>query len=465
MKIAISILTAVALTSPFAACAAERPNIVVFFADDLGYGDIGCYGSVIRTPNIDQLAREGLRFTDFYAGAPNCSPSRTALLTGRTPSRAGVYDYLPPGIPMHLPDSEITIAEALQSIGYATCHVGKWHLSSWSLEPEARLESPTPGDQGFDYWFAVDNNAVPSHRNPENFLRNGEAVGQIEGYSCQIVADEAVDWLETRDDKTKPFFLNVWFNEPHRRIASPRELIDSYDDYPREDAEYFANVTNMDLALGRVLKKLDELGLRDDTFVLFASDNGPWHANSSGPLRAGKSSLYEGGIRVPGVIRWPGQVEPGRVTGEPAGVVDLLPTLLAITGAELPVERHLDGSNILPLLTGADSVTRDQPLFWFFYKSSPMCAIRDGDYVLVADPLETYRSKSHPIDSSDLAYLKSAKMERFELYNVREDIEQTEDLSDREPERLETLKKRLLAIHQDVIAEGPPWPTLPPDTP
>jgi len=211
-----------------AASAAERPNFVLIMADDLGYADIGSYDSPIRTPNIDALAQQGMRFTDFYAAAPNCSPSRAGLLTGRTPSRVGVYDYIPPNIPMNLLSSEVTIAEMLKPMGYSTCHVGKWHLSRWTLDEEAPLDALTPSDQGFDYWFAIDNNAIPSHHNPRNFRRNGKAVGEIQGYSCQLVADEAIAWLDSRIDFEQPFFLNVSFNEPHKKIASPPELIAEY---------------------------------------------------------------------------------------------------------------------------------------------------------------------------------------------------------------------------------------------
>ena len=176
------------LLAPIVA-SAQQPNFVLILADDLGYTDISPFGSEINTPNIDQLAQDGLRFTDFYSAAPNCSPARTGLLTGRTPSRVGVYDYLAPDSPMHFPEEEITIAEMLKSVGYETCHVGKWHLSKWKKN---KMIGPKPGAQGFDYWFAVDNNAVPSHKDPTNFERNGVMVGALKGYSCDLVVDEAI---------------------------------------------------------------------------------------------------------------------------------------------------------------------------------------------------------------------------------------------------------------------------------
>ena len=202
-----------------------RPNILFLMADDMGYIDAECYGGPIQTPNINKLAREGMRFTDFYSAAPNCSPARTGLLTGRTPSRVGVYDYLAPDSPMHLPKSEITIAEVLKDSGYETCHVGKWHLSTWT---RYEMLGPKPDEQGFDYWFAVDNNAIPSHKDPTNFERNGKMVGPLEGYSCDLVVEEAMHWLSEYHEEGKPFYLNVWFNEPHAVIASPPDLIDKY---------------------------------------------------------------------------------------------------------------------------------------------------------------------------------------------------------------------------------------------
>jgi len=433
-------------------------------ADDLGYGDIGCYGSQIGTPNIDQLAREGIRFTDYYAAAPNCSPSRAGLLTGRTPSRVGVYDYIAPDSPVHLLPEEVTIAELLKPVGYDTCHVGKWHLSSWQRDPNAPLVAPTPSAQGFDYWFATDNNAIPSHHNPTNFIRNGQPIGPLEGYACQIVADEAIGWLENRESNEKPFFLNVWFNEPHRKIASPPDIVRQYDSLSENDALYFANVTNLDDAVGRVLSTLDEMNVRENTLVFFTSDNGPWRNNSSGPLRAKKSSLYEGGIRVPGIMRWPGHIKAGIESQTPVSAVDIFPTIAAINNLQLPSDKTIDGTNLLPLLQGSQ-FARTTPLFWFFYKSTPMCVVRDGDYVIAANPAETYRSNSHPFDQTDFGYLKNAKMSRFELYNVRTDIGQERDIASETPQQLKSLTESLLRVHQNVIAEGPTWRNLPPDEP
>lgn len=418
----------------------------------MGYFDLSCYGSEIQTPNIDGLAEQGMKFTDFYCAAPNCSPSRAGLLTGRTPSRTGVYDYIPPNTPMHLPEDEITIAELLKNKGYSTCHVGKWHLSEWTREDG--MTDPTPDKQGFDYWFAVDNNSSPSHMDPVNFQRMGEKVGPLKGYSCQLVAEEGIKWLKKMEGKEQPFFLNVWFNEPHHKLASPPELIAKHSDLEPKEALYYANIENVDLAVGKILNVLEELQLSDNTIVMFTSDNGPWRRTSAGHFRAKKSSLYEGGIRAPGIFKWPGKITAGSVNNEPAGFIDILPTICEITEIPLPPGKHIDGTSILPLLNEEEFV-RDQSLFWFFYKSSPTAVIRKGDYILTADPVENYRSKSHPIDQTDLDYLKSLKLVKFQLFNIKEDVGQDRDISELMPGKLEELKTEMLSVHKSMISEGP----------
>ena len=196
------------------------------------------------------------------------------MLTGRTPSRVGVYDWIPGGHPMHLPAGEITVATLLRGAGYATCHSGKWHCNGKFNSPD----QPQPGDHGFDHWFSTQNNAAPTHHNPTNFVRNGKPVGPVEGYSCQIVADEAIRWLSHERDKSKPFFQFVCFHEPHEPIDSPPELVRQYPSTTkRGEALYYANVTNMDKAVGRLMAALDELKLADDTLRVLAK-NAPEHS-------------------------------------------------------------------------------------------------------------------------------------------------------------------------------------------
>lgn len=433
-----------------------RPNIIILMADDMGYIDAECYGGPIKTPNINKLAKEGMRFTDFYSAAPNCSPARTGLLTGRTPSRVGVYDYLAANAPMHLPKSEITIAEMLKERGYETCHVGKWHLSTWTKEG---MIGPKPDEQGFDYWFAVDNNALPSHLNPVNFERNGKKVGPLKGYSCQLVVDEAISWLSEEYKEGSPFFLNVWFNEPHAKIASPPELIKEYEQYGK-DAKYLANVANMDKSIGKLLQYLDDKGLSKNSFILFASDNGPYRQASTGEFRGKKSFLYEGGIRVPGIIAWPGHVKGNIVSNTPAGFVDLMPTIAAITGSNLPIDRAIDGTNILPVLQGK-VFERIRPLYWYFYKRYPISALRKGDHMILGNPAERYKLTSHPFDSGDLVYFKNAKLEEFQVYNLKDDPSQQNDLYLNDPGKYESLKMEIIRHQEEIIKEGPYWNGLP----
>ncbi|MDX1565388.1 MAG: sulfatase-like hydrolase/transferase, partial [Phycisphaeraceae bacterium] len=253
-----------------------RPNIVVVLCDDLGYGDLACYGHPhIKTPNLDRMADEGIRLTDCYSAAPVCSPARVGLLTGRSPNRAGVYDWIPPSHSgkgrgqVHMRKSEVTIPALLKKAGYATCLSGKWHCNA-SFNTD---KQPQPGDFGFDHWFATQNNASPSHANPKNFVRNGKRVGKIEGYSCQIVVDEAVNWLEghLKKNAAQPFFMFLPFHEPHEPVASPPDLVNGYLQVAKKktQAEYFANVENVDRAVGKLLAALKRLKQDEKTLVIF----------------------------------------------------------------------------------------------------------------------------------------------------------------------------------------------------
>ncbi|MEL6108192.1 MAG: sulfatase-like hydrolase/transferase, partial [Planctomycetota bacterium] len=262
----------------------ERPHVMLILLDDSGWTDFGCYGSRIETPNIDRFADESMRFTDCHSAAPNCSPSRCGLLTGRTPSRAGIYSYLPPGHVMHLRDEEVTIAELLRAAGYRTGHFGKWHLS------RLMSDQPQPSDQGFDESLGTDNNASPSHLNPKNFVRNGKAVGKTEGYSCQLVVDATLQWLgKTVRSEAAPTFSCVWFHEPHTPIASPPDLVAKYigrdEGLKKKHAEYYANIENVDRAVGRLLAGLEKLEIADDTLIFLTSDNGPLNEFSKQGLR------------------------------------------------------------------------------------------------------------------------------------------------------------------------------------
>ena len=481
---------------------AERPNFLVILVDDLGYGDLACYGNpVIKTPNLDRLAAEGLRLTDCYAAAAVCSPARTGLMTGRTPWRVGVQHAIPMLSPMHVRWEEITVATLLRRAGYAACHVGKWHMNgrfvgarmanapratNGSPDPRALTSEsanvrctgidnmsgqPQPSDHGFDHWFSTQNNALPNHHNPDNFVRNGQPVGQLEGYSGQLVSGEAIRWLcghcAKQEVGRKPFFLYVCLHEPHEPIATDPQfskLYPSPNDPSR--AAHHGNVTQMDDAVGRLLRCVDELGLRGDTLVFFTSDNGPaitpMHPHgSAGPLRDKKGSMYEGGIRVPGIFRWPGHTRPGTVSTEPVCGVDLLPTLCEIAGIAAPADRAIDGASLLPIFDGKP-IERKTPLYWQYARahSKPKVAMRVGDWKILAH-LDGDAPKLRPgvrQTAEDVKWFKTAELTTFELYNLRRDIAETTDLAEREPDRVVEMSAWLRKLYYEIRAESPVWP-------
>src|SRR5262245_37182849 len=433
-------IVAVLLSAEHTRAAAERTNFLIVLCDDLGYGDLACFGdTTLQTPHIDRFAAEGLKLTSCYAAAATCSPSRSGLMTGRTPYRVVVHNWLPFLSPMHLRESEITIATLLKSAGYDTCHVGRWHLNGWFNLPG----QPQPSDHGFQHWFSTQNNALPNHHNPYNFVRNGIPMGPLEGYSSGLVADEAIRWLTDVRNHERPFFQFVCFHEPHEPIASDEEYTRLY---PSDDPSYSAhhgNITQMDAAFGRLMQSLDDQRLRENTFVLFTSDNGPAITNyhphgSKGALREKKGHVYEGGIRVPGILRWPGHTQPGTISDEPVCGVDLLPTLCAIAGIDPPSDRAIDGASFLPMLEGRP-IARRTPLYWQFNyaESRPKVAIRRGDWKLLAGLTLPDFPPGADVTDEQMRALKTAELEGFELYNLREDIAETHELSAQEPQRLQ----------------------------
>lgn len=427
----------------------SKTNFVIILADDLGYGDLGCFGHPqIKTPNLDQLAREGWRLTDCYAAAPVCSPSRAGMLTGRIPNRMGIYDWIPRESPMHLKSGEVTIASLLKKAGYRTCHVGKWHCNGLFNSPE----QPQPSDHGFNYWFSTQNNAIPTHQNPTNFVRNGKRIGPIDDYSSQIIVDEAIHWLNEQD-KSQPFLLLVWFHSPHEKVATATSFVEQYSTVAKtgQQANYFGNVTQLDHEVGRLLATLNDSHLTENTFVYFSSDNGPETLNryqggdasygSPGPLRGMKLHMYEGGIRVPGILRWPGHTKPGQTVSEPIASYDLLPTICAISGIEPPKDRALDGASLMPLFDGG-ALARTKPLYWQYDRAiggPNRVAMRDGDWKLLAN--------------DDLS--------KFELFHLREDAAEMRDLSEQQPARVADLSAKLKRLHSEIKAEAPRWPAGP----
>jgi len=428
--------------------AADRPNFIVFLADDLGWGDLACYGHKrIKTPHLDKFAEEGVRFTQAYAACGVCSPSRSSILTGRTPYRNGVWRWLPVGNVAHLRTSEITIPELLKTRGYETMHSGKWHLNGYFNSDE----QPQPDDHGYDWWFATQNNAAPTHKDPVNFVRNRKPVGPLKGFSAPLVAEEAENWLRRERDREKPFFLTVWTHEPHLPIESDPTFQRHYADIDNPGVrQHHGNVTQLDHAFGRLMEAVEELGLRDNTLVIFTSDNGPegngkgdlknpgsqrnrtW--GSTGGLRGRKRDSHEGGIRVPGLARWPGHIPAGMESDTPVIGSDIFSTILDIVDIPLPNDRTIDGVSLLPLFDNR-SIERPVPLFWRTHIAPPEshAAMRVGDWKIIA----------------------SQDLQRFQLYNIQKDWKEERDLAGEMPDRLAAMKKRFMEIWDGVEKEGP----------
>ncbi len=456
---------------------ADRPNIVVILCDDLGYGDLQCYGHPhITTPNLDRLADEGIRLTDCYSAAPVCSPSRVGLLTGRSPNRAGVYDWIPEArraTPdrrqlVHMRRSETTIPHVLKGAGYQTCMVGKWHCNSEFNKPV----QPQPGDFAFDHWMATQNNAAPSHERPRNFVRNGVEVGEVDAFSCQYVVDEAIRWLEQADDE-RPFFLYVAFHEPHEPVASPQNLVDRYRDVARNDdeAQYFANVANVDLAVGKLLDELERSQRADNTLVIFTSDNGPEtlnryrNANRSygrpGPLRGMKLHTTDAGFRVAGIIRWRDRInEPlaGSTSDSPVSSLDFLPTFCRLAGIDPPKDVVLDGTDISPLFDG-QPVTRAQPLVWAYYNAlnEARVAMRDGKWKVLAKLNGGQLPKMSNVTRANYPQIRDAKVTDVEVYDISEDIHEDHNLAESRPELGKQLGDKLRARYRELVDDSHTW--------
>jgi arylsulfatase A len=416
---------AVPFTPARAAEAAPKPNIVFILADDLGINDLGCYGRKDQeTPRIDRLAKQGLRFTSAYA-EPVCSPTRAAILTGKAPARLHLTTFLPgrpdapsqkllhPKIELQLPLKEETIARLLKGAGYKTACIGKWHLGGAGFGPEKF---------GFDVVHAGKANTAPT-----------ATEGGKGEYDLTRTALQFID-----DNKDRPFFLYLAHNNPHVPLGAKPELVQKYKD--SFNPIYAAMVNTLDDSVGRVLDKLDELHLAERTIVVFASDNGGLHvletpntpATYNTPYRAGKGFLYEGGVRVPAIVRWPGRVATGTTTDAPVSAADWTPTLLDACGAKPP--GPFDGVSLVKLLEGGALPAR--PLFWHFphYTNQggrPGGVVREGDWKLI----------EHYEDG------------RVELFNLAKDPGETHDVSAAEPKRTADLKGKLAAWRKEIGAQ------------
>ena len=483
--------------------AGQAPNVVLLLADDLGSKDLGCYGGPVKTPVLDRLAANGVRFTDFHAGAAVCSPSRATLLTGRQNLRTGIYGVLQDQWhDMHLLEREVTMAEVLQKAGYGTAHFGKWHIGMSS----GKRVKPSPTEHGFDYWFGLSNGASPSHKDPVNFMRNGKRVGPMKGYSCQIVVSDAIEWLENKARPNQPFFMNIWFNEPHHKLAAPDEIVALYGDLKDEAAIYSATIDNTDRAIGRLVSKLETMGKLDNTLIIYSSDHGSYRTDRNGGLNGNKGSNFQGGLRSPGIFFWPDGFRGGRIENTPSGSVDLLPTICGLAGIDKPNGVHLDGADLSPLLIEKGTFQRSQPMIWLSPWSGHLATLREGNYTLMGyrgyqlpsdqarqnellqqmakmagiDPATpnlgsrvtntTFTSPEYNRLKSEFVRLrtfqeawipaiKAGGFSRFALYDLSSDPLQKKEISRQRPEVTERLKKKLLELYEDIMADAPDWPS------
>jgi arylsulfatase A-like enzyme len=444
---------------------AAKPNIVLVMADDQGWGDAACYGHPkLKTPEMDSLAADGLKFERFYAAAPVCSPTRGSVMTGRHPNRFGCFCW---GYPLR--PQEITIAEALKTAGYATGHFGKWHLGS------VRRGSPVnPGASGFDRWFSApnffDNDPVMSDE--------GTAV-PTKGESSMVTVDAAIKWIRKEADAKQPFLAVVWFGSPH----GPHKALDSdreqYKDEPERFQHFYGEITAMDRAIGKLRREIKDLGIKENTVFWYCSDNGALpRVGSSGGHRGWKGKVYEGGLLVPSMIEWPARIKKPRVTDVPCCTYDIYPTVLDIVGVKMKNQPPLDGVSLLPLIDG-EMTRREKPLgFWRYaargvrtpskqWMGQLLAAQRAGEKLdkpeqlrLDAGEIKKHYAKNDRkghaawVDGDwKLHRIVEGKKKgvRYELYNLAKDRREKKNLIDVEPERAEKMKAGLEAWQQSVI--------------
>jgi len=414
----------------------RRPNVIVVYTDDQGSVDMGAYGAAdLTTPNMDALAAKGIRFTQFYAPAPVCSPSRAGLMTGRYPVRAGVPGNVG-SIKDHagMPTEQVTMAETFRAAGYATAHIGKWHLGH---SPETM-----PNAQGFDHSFGHMGGCIDNYShffywagpNAHDLYRNGKEVFYYGKYFPDLMVDEAVGFMET--NREKPFFIYFAFNVPHYPYQGDVKWLTWYREqgmaYPRN--LYAAFLSSMDARLGRLMDAIDRLGLSEETIVVFQSDHGHsteqrahYGGGSSGPYRGAKFSLFEGGIRVPAIIRWSGHLAEGEVRDQIGHGTDWLPTLTELCGVPL-VNTDIDGKSLVPVLRSAKAKSPHSVLHWQNRnRNKNRWAIRKGSWKLLANALDT-------------STREMVEFDRF-LVNVDDDPGEQTNLFEQMPERAAELEK------------------------
>ena len=441
--------------------AKKAPNIVLIMADDLGWKDLHCYGNEkLDTPNIDRLAKQGLLFTDAYSAAAVCTPTRAALMTGESPARLNITnhagghplhfqlpgtDLITPAWLRHLPLERVTIAEQLKQAGYATGFVGKWHLSNRAKSKSDSGDEPTEPElraehQGFDINIGGCRfGGPPSYFSP---YKIPNLVGKADGeYLPDRCADECIDFItKSKADGQGPFFLCWWNYSVHYPFQAPADLIAKYEKRKGpgiENPTYAAMIEGMDTSIGKLLKAIDDQGLSEDTLIIFTSDNGPFAANVK-PLRAEKGYLYEGGIRVPMIVRWPGRVRPASRTATPVVTMDIHATILEAASLKADPSNTPDGVSLMPMLKEEAELDRKSIFFHYpnyaFHKKNRMAsAVRSGDYKLI---------KFYDNDS-------------VELYDLKKDIGESQDLATSMPEKAKQLQAELEAWLKATNASQP----------
>lgn len=436
------IITLLALALLSLACTAEKtkPNFVIIFTDDQGYQDLGCFGSSnIKTPNIDQMADEGMRLTSFYAQTV-CGPSRAALMTGCYPLRNARNDNGETPHPK-LSLSEVTIAEVLKPAGYSTCMIGKWDLAGHN--PEKFNPDLLPPHQGFDYAFYT-----PSSNDQRvHLLRNKEVVKLNADMSTltKRYTDEAIGFVEK--NKEQPFFLYLAHTMPHTKLAVSKEFKGT-----SEGGMYGDVIEEIDHNVGRLLTTLKENGLDDNTYVIFTSDNGPWwirrpHSGNAKPLRGAKTSAWEGGLRVPFIIRAPGKVPAGTSSDQVCATIDLLPTIAYWAGAEVPSDRVIDGVDISKVFAGKQ-IDSERP--YFYYQHKELRAIRQGKWKLHLPHNPDLKGIAQTKWPIHIAPKDRVIFTKYMLYNLDEDIAETTDVADDNPEVVAQLAELLDWAKKDI---------------
>jgi arylsulfatase A-like enzyme len=414
----------------------RRPNVIIIYTDDQGSVDLNCYGSKdLTTPHMDGLAKRGVRFTQFYAAAPVCSPSRAGLLTGRYPVRAGM-----PGNAgstkgrAGLGTGEVTIAEMMKVAGYVTAHIGKWHLG---YTPETM-----PNGQGFDHSFGHMGGCIDNYShffywqgpNRHDLWRNGKEIFEDGKFFPELMAEEAARFIE--QNKEKHFFIYFALNTPHYPYQGYAKWLKHYKKLPSPRNLYAAFLSTQDETIGNLLATLDRLKLREDTIIVFQSDHGHSHeerahfgGGSSGPYRGAKFSMFEGGIRVPAIISWPGSLPEGEVRDQVAHSCDWLPTIAELTGGKL-LNKDIDGKSIVKIIKHTEAITPHKVIHWQTGRGkNPRWAVRQGDWKLIGNPQDT--SNKAPLTAKDKLF----------LVNLKESVGEMKNLSLANPEITQRLKK------------------------